>query len=62
MNEIHIDEMVRQKTKKNEIVRIRVTVEQKRMLIEAADMAGARGVSTWLLSVGLREAENRSAK
>lgn len=41
--------------RKEETVRIRVTVEQKRTLSAAADRAGL-DVSSWLRALGLREA------
>lgn len=42
--------------RKDEFLRLRVTAEQKQILIAAADQAGARGVSSWLLALGLRVA------
>ncbi len=41
---------------KDEDVHIRLTVEQKALLTAAATRAGA-GLSTWLLMLGLREAQ-----
>ena len=43
-------------SRKEEQVRIRCTAAQKALLIAAADRAGLE-VSSWLRSVGLREAE-----
>jgi uncharacterized protein (DUF1778 family) len=45
----------RKAVRKEEIIRLRVTAEQKQMLTEAAERAGL-GVSSWLLMLGLREA------
>jgi len=42
--------------RKEESIRIRVTAAQKKALQAAAQRCGL-GVSSWLLSVGLREAE-----
>lgn len=42
--------------RKEESIRIRVTAEQKAALEEAAKRAGI-GVSSWLLTLGLREAQ-----
>jgi hypothetical protein len=44
------------KARKDEDVRIRVTALQKARLVAQASRAGM-GVSTWLLMLGLREAE-----
>jgi uncharacterized protein (DUF1778 family) len=44
--------------KKTEQVRIRVTLAQKRKLTAAAKRAGL-GVSSWLLSLGLRACVER---
>ena len=41
--------------RKDEMIRVRVTVEQKRLLSEAAHLYGL-DVSTWLRVLGLREA------
>ena len=41
--------------RKEEQIRIAVTPEQKRRLIEAAALTG-QGVATWLRAVGLQEA------
>lgn len=46
----------RKATRKEEIVPVRMTAEQKAILIEAAERHGL-GVSTWLLTLGLREAD-----
>ena len=48
---------------KDEVIRVRVTAEQKTMLAAAAERAGY-DVSTWLRGLGLREArrENSSAE
>jgi hypothetical protein len=45
----------RKEVRKEDSIRIRVTAEQKEMLTDAATRAGL-GVSSWLLMVGLREA------
>jgi uncharacterized protein (DUF1778 family) len=45
----------RKAVRKEEIIRLRVTTEQKQTLTEAAERAGL-GVSSWLLMLGLREA------
>lgn len=45
----------RKAVRKEEIIRLRVTAEQKQTLTEAAERAGL-GVSSWLLMLGLREA------
>jgi uncharacterized protein (DUF1778 family) len=42
--------------RKEEQIRVRLTVEQKKKLTTAAARAGLE-VSTWLRSIGLREAE-----
>jgi uncharacterized protein (DUF1778 family) len=44
--------------RKDESIRIRVTRAQKKKLAAAARRAGL-GVSTWLLTLGLRAAENQ---
>lgn len=41
--------------RKEDVIRLRVTSEQKRTLVEAAERAGL-DVSAWLRSIGLREA------
>lgn len=46
--------------RKEESIRIRVTTEQKEALTEAATRAGL-GVSSWLLTLGLREAQAQRA-
>jgi uncharacterized protein (DUF1778 family) len=46
----------RKEVRKEDSIRIRVTEEQKQTLTEAAERSGL-GVSSWLLSVGLREAK-----
>lgn len=45
----------RKEVRKEDQIRIRVTSDQKETLTQAAEVAGL-GVSSWLLSVGLREA------
>lgn len=45
----------RKEVRKEDQIRIRVTTEQKTLLTQAAEKAGA-GLSSWLLIVGLREA------
>jgi uncharacterized protein (DUF1778 family) len=45
----------RKEVRKEEIIRLRVTAEQKQTLTDAATRAGL-GVSSWLLMLGLREA------
>jgi uncharacterized protein (DUF1778 family) len=45
----------RKEVRKEDSIRIRVTAEQKQKLTEAAERAGL-GLSSWLLMVGLREA------
>lgn len=48
--------------RKEDSVRIRVTAAQKRKLVDAAERSGL-GLSSWLLSIGLREADpERSAR
>lgn len=42
--------------RKEDSIRIRVTAEQKEVLTEAATKAGL-GVSSWLLTLGLREVQ-----
>lgn len=51
----------RKQTRKEEQIRIRVTTDQKETLSEAAEKAGL-GVSSWLLTVGLREARKLDEK
>jgi uncharacterized protein (DUF1778 family) len=48
----------RKQVRKEDTIRLRVTTEQKQALVEAATLAGA-SLSTWLLSVGLRAAQER---
>jgi uncharacterized protein (DUF1778 family) len=48
----------RKQVRKEESIHIRVTTEQKQALTEAAERAGL-GVSSWLLAVGLRAAQER---
>ena len=48
----------RKQVRKEDSIRIRVTTEQKQTLAEAAERAGL-GVSSWLLAIGLRAAEER---
>jgi len=43
--------------RKEDMIRIRVTADQKRVMAEAAERAGL-DVSTWLRVLGLREAGN----
>jgi uncharacterized protein (DUF1778 family) len=45
----------RKDVRKEDQIRLRVTAEQKTTLTEAAEKAGL-GVSSWLLTLGLREA------
>jgi uncharacterized protein (DUF1778 family) len=45
----------RKEVRKEDSIRIRVTAEQKQKLTEAAERAGL-GLSSWLLMVGLCEA------
>ncbi len=45
----------RKEVRKDQDIRIRVTEEQKQTLTDAATRAGL-GVSSWMLTVGLREA------
>ena len=55
--------MPRRKTKnerKEEVIRLRVTGDQKRALTTAAQHAGLE-LSAWLRSVGLREARKAEA-
>lgn len=47
--------------RKEESIRIRVTTEQKEALTEAATRAGL-GVSSWLLTLGLREAQRDASQ
>ena len=46
----------RKEVRKEKDIRIRVTEEQKQTLTDAATRAGL-GVSSWLLMLGLREAD-----
>jgi len=41
---------------KQDQIRVRMTAEEKRTLIEAANLEGFSNVSGWLRAVGLREA------
>lgn len=50
----------RRKVRKEETIRLRVTTDQKQTLTDAATRAGA-SLSTWLLSVGLRAAQERQS-
>ena len=50
----------RKQIRKEDVIRLRVTTEQKQTLTEAATRAGA-SLSTWLLSVGLHAAEERQS-
>lgn len=45
----------RKEVRKEDSIRIRVTLEQKQTLADAATRAGL-GVSSWMLTVSLREA------
>ena len=45
----------RKEVRKEDSIRIRVTADQKQMLVDAATRAGL-GVSSWMLTVSLREA------
>lgn len=51
----------RKEVRKEDQIRIRVTADQKVTLTEAAAKAGL-GVSSWLLSLGIREARKLSVK
>ena len=52
----------RKEVRKEDSIRIRVTEDQKRILTDAAEHAGL-GVSSWLLTVGLRAPqEHRGTK
>ncbi len=42
--------------RKDEVIRVRVSAEQKKALTDAATGVGL-GVSSWLLSLGLREVQ-----
>ena len=46
----------RKATRKEELIPIRLTAEQKEALVAAAERRGLP-VSTWLLTLGLREAD-----
>jgi len=48
----------RKLVRKEDSIQIRLTADQKQTLTEAADRAGL-GVSSWLLAIGLRAAEER---
>lgn len=45
-----------EKDRKDEVIRVRVTTDQKAMLTAAAERAGY-DVSTWLRGLGVREAQ-----
>jgi uncharacterized protein (DUF1778 family) len=47
----------RKQVRKEDSIRVRVTTEQKKTLEDAAERAGL-GVSSWLLTTGLRIAKN----
>jgi hypothetical protein len=47
--------------RKEDMVRIRVSAGQKRLLVEAAERAGL-DVSTWLRVLGLREAGQKPGR
>jgi len=49
----------RKTVRKTEVVTIRVTQDQKRLLGEAAERVGL-GVSPWLLTLGMREADKNN--
>lgn len=51
----------RKDIRKEDQIRIRLTEDQKVVLTDAATRAGL-GVSSWLLSLGLREARKSSEK
>lgn len=51
----------RKATRKEEMVQIRMTAEQKEVLAAAAERRGVP-MSTWLLMLGLREAEADAGK
>jgi len=42
--------------RKEDVIRLRVTVEQKRLMVEAAQQAGLE-VSSWLRALGVRAAK-----
>ncbi len=46
----------RKADRKDEMIRVLVTAEQKEKLTEAANAAGL-SISSWLLSIGLREVQ-----
>jgi uncharacterized protein (DUF1778 family) len=48
----------RKEVRKEDSLRIRVTAEQKQTLTDAAERSGL-GVSSWLLAVGLRAAQEQ---
>ena len=48
----------RKLVRKEDSIQIRLTADQKQKLTEAAERAGL-GVSSWLLAIGLRAAEER---
>ena len=47
----------RKASRKEAVIPVRLTKEQKAILVAAAEKKGL-GVSTWLLTLGLREAED----
>jgi uncharacterized protein (DUF1778 family) len=47
----------RKKVRKDLSIQVRVTLEQKKTLADAATKAGL-GVSTWLLTTGLKAAQS----
>lgn len=48
----------RKKVRKDQVIAVRVTVDQKQTLTDAATTAGL-GVSSWLLMLGLKAALDR---
>jgi uncharacterized protein (DUF1778 family) len=50
----------RKEVRKEDSIRIRVTAEQKQTLTDAAERSGL-GLSSWLLAVGLRAAQERQS-
>ena len=51
----------RKVTRKEEMVPVRMTTDQKATLVAAAERRGL-GLSTWLLTLGLREADADASK
>lgn len=51
-----------ERMRKEADIRIRVSEEHKKLLVEAAFRDGASGVSSWLLRLGLLEAERRGVR